>query len=84
MDSIPPPPVLSILGPVCNIGALFEPCLRSFAAQQDERIGFLCLDNGSSNGSAEVLDTSAARDKRFRSSRRPTGKFSNMPPGTYN
>lgn len=66
MNPVPPAPVLSVLVPVYNTGSFLEPCLHSLAAQQVEDIEFICLDDGSTDGSAEVLDTWAARDNRFR------------------
>lgn len=75
MDPVSPAPVLSVLVPVYNTGSFLEPCLHSLAAQQVEGIEFICLDDGSTDGSAEVLDTWAARDNRFRVIHRPNGGY---------
>ena len=75
MNPVPPAPVLSVLVPVYNTGSFLEPCLHSLAAQQVEDIEFICLDDGSTDGSAEVLDTWAARDNRFRVIHRPNGGY---------
>ena len=64
---------LSVLIPVYNTGTLLEPCLRSLSAQDFEGIEFVCIDDGSTDGSAAVLDAWAARDSRFRVLHLPNG-----------
>ncbi|MGN0868871.1 MAG: glycosyltransferase [Akkermansia sp.] len=66
---------LSVLVPVYNTGALLEPCLRSLSAQDFESIEFVCIDDGSTDGSADVLDAWAARDSRFRVLHLPNGGY---------
>ena len=56
---------LSILVPVYNTGSYLEPCLKSLTAQNVAGIEFVCLDDGSTDGSGAVLDAWAARDSRF-------------------
>lgn len=66
---------LSILVPVYNSGAYLEPCLHSLAAQTGEGIEFLCIDDGSSDGSEAVLDAWAAKDSRFKVIHQPNGGY---------
>ena len=66
---------LSVLIPVYNTGNLLEPCLRTLSAQDVEGIEFVCIDDGSTDGSAAVLDAWAARDSRFRVLHLPNGGY---------
>lgn len=66
---------LSILVPVYNTGSYLEPCLKSLAAQNVAGIEFVCLDDGSTDGSGAVLDAWAARDSRFRVIHQPNGGY---------
>ena len=66
---------LSILVPVYNTGSCLEPCLKSLAAQNVAGIEFVCLDDGSTDGSGAVLDAWAARDSRFRVLHLPNGGY---------
>ena len=66
---------LSILVPVYNTGNLLEPCLRSLETQDYDGIEFICIDDGSTDGSAAVLDAWAARDARFRVLHLPNGGY---------
>lgn len=66
---------LSILVPVYNTSSYLEPCLKSLAAQNVAGIEFVCLDDGSTDGSGAVLDAWAARDSRFRVIHQPNGGY---------
>ncbi len=66
---------LSVLIPVYNTGNLLEPSLSSLSAQTVERIEFVCIDDGSTDGSSAVLDAWAARDSRFRVLHLPNGGY---------
>lgn len=66
---------LSILVPVYNTGSYLESCLKSLAAQNVAGIEFVCLDDGSTDGSGAVLDAWAARDSRFRVIHQPNGGY---------
>ena len=58
-------PLASIVIPVHNAGARLERCLGSASAQTLERVEFVCVDDGSTDGSPEVLARHAAADCRF-------------------
>ena len=66
---------LSVLIPVYNTGNLLEPCLRTLSAQDVAGIEFVCIDDGSTDGSAAVLDAWAAQDARFRIIHQPNGGY---------
>ncbi len=68
-------PSLSILVPVYNSGAFLAPCLHSLAAQTAGGVEFLCIDDGSTDGSGAVLDTWAEKDSRFRVIHQPNGGY---------
>ena len=75
MQITSPLPSLSVLVPVYNTGDLLEPCLQSLAAQSIDHIEFLCIDDGSTDGSGDVLDAWASRDPRFRVIHQPNGGY---------
>ncbi len=75
MYSASPPPRLSVLVPVYNTGALLEPCLRSLANQTVSDIEYICIDDGSTDGSDAILDAWASQDSRFRVIHRPNGGY---------
>lgn len=57
---------VSVLVPVYNTKTYLRACLDSLAAQTLRSIEFICIDDGSTDGSGEILDAYAARDARFR------------------
>ncbi|MBQ2379416.1 MAG: glycosyltransferase [Akkermansia sp.] len=59
-------PLISVIVPVYNSGAYLRVCLDSLVAQDAESIEFVCIDDGSTDGSPAELDAQAAADSRFR------------------
>lgn len=57
---------VSVVVPVYNSAAYLQRCLDSLSAQMKEGIEFVCVNDGSTDTSASILDTQAARDPRFR------------------
>ena len=57
---------VSVLVPVYNVKTYLRECLDSLAAQTLEHIELVCIDDGSTDGSSEILDEYAGRDARFR------------------
>lgn len=57
---------ISVVVPVYNAAAYLQRCLDSLSAQMKESIEFVCVNDGSTDTSASILDAQAARDPRFR------------------
>ena len=53
-------PSLSIVLTVYNMGECLAPCLDDIAAQTFTDYELICVDDGSTDGSADVLDAFAA------------------------
>ena len=58
--------LVSIIIPVYNTRQYVEKCLDSLLLQTYGNWEALCIDDGSADGSGEVLDAYAAKDARFR------------------
>jgi hypothetical protein len=58
-------PLLSIVVPIHNVEPYLAECLKSLAAQTLEDFEVICVDDGSLDGSAQVVEDFAARDSRF-------------------
>lgn len=58
-------PLISVIVPVLNSGAYLRPCLDSIAAQSHHRLQVILVDDGSTDGSAELCAEYARRDPRF-------------------
>lgn len=56
-------PKLSVVVPVYNSGGYLRVCLASLAAQDCEGIEFICVNDGSTDGSPDELDAQAAAEK---------------------
>lgn len=59
-------PCISVIIPVYNVQAFLPRCLDSLLNQTFQDWEATCVDDGSSDGSAAILDKYAARDPRFR------------------
>lgn len=57
---------VSVLIPVYNVKTYLSCCLDSLAAQTLHDIEFICIDDGSTDGSEKLLDAYAEKDARFR------------------
>jgi len=62
----PVTPRVSVLIPVHDAGPYLRPALRSVERQTFRDFEALCLDDGSTDGSAQALLEIAGRDRRFR------------------
>lgn len=58
-------PAISIIIPVYNTAKYLDRCLDSIAGQTFSDFEVLCIDDGSTDGSGELLDARAAADPRF-------------------
>lgn len=59
-------PSISVIIPVFNVEAFLPRCLDSLLGQSFQDWEAICVDDGSTDGSAGILDAYAARDPRFR------------------
>lgn len=57
--------LISIIVPVYNVAPYLERCIRSIQEQTFTNIEILLVDNGSTDGSSELVDILAAEDKRI-------------------
>lgn len=58
-------PIVSVIVPVYNAEKHLETCIQSICAQTLHDIEIICVDDGSSDGSAEILRRLAAADSRI-------------------
>ena len=58
-------PVVSVVVPVYNTAPYLRQCLESIAAQTLRDIEIICVDDGSTDGSLEILQEYERRDNRF-------------------
>ena len=59
-------PLISVIVPVYNSEQYLEKCLDSIAQQTYTNLEIICVNDGSSDSSGEILDAYAARDPRFK------------------
>ncbi len=59
-------PRLSVVVPIYNVERYLEECLDSIAAQTFDDFECVMVDDGSTDGSAEIAEAYAAKDARFR------------------
>lgn len=69
-------PVLSVVVPVFNLAGTLEASLDSVLAQRVGGLEVVVIDDGSTDGSAELLDAYAARHREVRVVHQPNGGVS--------
>lgn len=57
---------VSIIVPVCNAAGYLKRCLNSLVSQTLENIEIICVNDGSSDESADILKDYASKDKRIK------------------
>lgn len=67
------PVTVSIILPVYNVESYLKACLESLAAQTFTDFEVVMVDDGSTDGSADICRDMAARDPRFRLISQPNG-----------
>ena len=65
MSALEHTPKVSILVPVYNVERFLPQCLDSLVAQTLEDIQIICINDGSTDGSLEILERYAAQDSRI-------------------
>ena len=56
---------VSVIIPVYNVELYLQECLDSLLSQQGGNFEFICIDDGSTDGSSEILATAAKKDFRI-------------------
>lgn len=56
---------ISVIIPVYNVEKYLEECLESIVHQSLKEIEIICVDDGSTDGSVDILKRYACEDKRF-------------------
>lgn len=72
-DKTESPIELSVVIPVYNVRPYLERCLESLTVWQASYVEYLFVDDGSTDGSAEVIEACARKDKRIRVIRKENG-----------
>ena len=67
-------PLISIVVPVYNVAGYLQRTLDSIACQTYQNLDVILVDDGSSDGSSDLMDTYALRDSRFRTIHRLSGR----------
>ena len=62
---------VSVIVPVFNAAPYLRRCLDSLLAQTLKEVEIICVDDGSTDGSGDILDAFAGRDARLRVVHRP-------------
>lgn len=57
---------ISVIIPIYNAEKYLRQCLESLEAQSFQRFEVICIDDGSTDGSREIVESLMCRDKRFR------------------
>ncbi|MFQ6803468.1 MAG: glycosyltransferase family 2 protein [Lachnospiraceae bacterium] len=68
--------LISVIVPVYNVKEYLEECIRSIINQTYEDLEIILVDDGSTDGSSEICDEYAARDKRIRIIHKENGGLS--------
>ncbi|MFW6597666.1 glycosyltransferase family 2 protein [Propionibacteriaceae bacterium Y2011] len=68
--------VVSVVVPVYNAEAFLAECLASIRGQSYEHLEIVCVDDGSTDDSAQLLDAEARLDERIRVISQPNGGVS--------
>ena len=63
---MPDSPLISVIVPVYNVEKYLRKCLDSICGQTYRNLEILCVNDGSTDGSAAILEEYAARDARIK------------------
>lgn len=75
MAELPDTPKVSLLVPIYNAEKYLEQCLDSAAAQTLQDIEIICIDDGSSDSSREIIQRYLDTDPRFRVIDKPNSGY---------
>ena len=68
-------PEVTVIVPVCNVERYLAECLDTLAAQTLQSMEILLVNDGSTDGSPQILEEYAARDPRMRVINKPNGGY---------
>lgn len=68
-------PLVSVLIPICNVERYLNQCLDSARSQTLQDIEFICINDGSTDGSLDIIKSFADRDDRFRIIDKPNSGY---------
>lgn len=68
-------PVVSVLVPICNVEKYLEECLESAMSQTFEDFEVICINDGSTDGSLDIIKSFMERDARFRVIDKPNSGY---------
>ena len=68
-------PLVSVLVPICNVEKYLEECLESARTQTLDDIEVICINDGSTDGSLDIIKAFMARDPRFRVIDKPNSGY---------
>ncbi|ETP71131.1 glycosyl transferase [Lachnospiraceae bacterium JC7] len=66
-------PFLSVIIPVYNTEKYLDQCLKSVISQSFEDMEIICIDDGSTDGSSQILNVYASCDLRIKIIHKPNG-----------
>ena len=68
-------PKISIIVPIYNVRAYLPQCLDSIIAQTFSDVEIICVDDGSNDGSENIVDEYAAGDSRIVAIHKPNAGY---------
>lgn len=68
-------PLVSVLVPIYNVEKFLDQCLASLMTQTLQDIEFICLNDGSTDGSLEIIKHYMAMDRRFKLLDKPNSGY---------
>ena len=73
---MPDSPLISVIVPVYNVEKYLRKCLDSICGQTYHHLEILCINDGSTDGSAAILEEYAAKDTRIKVFTQPNAGLS--------
>ena len=58
-------PLVSVLVPICNVEKYLDECLGSLQNQTLKDIEIICINDGSTDSSLDIINRFASEDSRF-------------------
>ena len=68
-------PDISVIVPIYNVARYLEQCLTSLVNQTHENIEYICINDGSTDNSPEILNSFASRYPQIRVISKPNGGY---------